>query len=271
MSSPPGSPSTREARSISASLLDIYREYPCQVLPNAYWKTACRIEQYQYFVAESQEAIDRLALWDDIGLYCYWSRDRHAVDLPDELLQSRSLVLLHQDFLESISGLHFTSHQVFFRLIHHHQVVLPAHLQRGFRFREVDGATECDRAAAFIGRCYPELNPSDETVKSWKQHPVFAPELWVWVIDVENNVPAALGIAELDPNVNEASLEWIQVLPEYRAAGLGKAIVRELLRRVHGRVAFTTVSGEMEENANHEAFYRRCGFSGDDTWHVLRI
>ncbi|MDY6866369.1 MAG: GNAT family N-acetyltransferase [Chloroflexota bacterium] len=68
----------------------------------------------------------------------------------------------------------------------------------------------------------------------WFNHPVFEPDLWVWIMDEEEDQPAALGIAELDNRVPEASLEWIQVLPGYRGRGLGKAIVAELLRRVSG-------------------------------------
>ena len=70
--------------------------------------------------------------------------------------------------------------------------------------------------------------------------------------------------------IPEASLEYIQVLPEYRGRGLGECIVLELLTRLHGCVEFTTVSGEVESRTNPEGLYRRCGFRGDDVWWLLR-
>jgi len=33
---------------------------------------------------------------------------------------------------------------------------------------------------------------------------------------------------------------------------------------------FATVSGQCENLTNPEALYRRCGFKGNDVWHILR-
>ena len=62
-------------------------------------------------------------------------------------------------------------------------------------------------------------------------------------MDKQRNAPAALGIAEIDRNVPEGSLEWIQVLPSIKGKGLGKVLVLELLHRLKARADFTTVSG----------------------------
>jgi GNAT superfamily N-acetyltransferase len=89
-------------------------------------------------------------------------------------------------------------------------------------------------------------------------------------MDEAQNAPAALGIAEFDPMIDEGSLEWIQVLPAYRGRGLGQQIVFELLNLLHGKAAFTTVAGQVDNPTYPERLYRRCGFDGDDYWWVLR-
>ena len=114
--------------------------------------------------------------------------------------------------------------------------------------------------------CYPSISPDASEVRAWTAHPVFDPGLWIWIIDVAADRPAALGIAEFDPAVSEGSLEWIQVLPRYRGRGLGSALVSELLARLAGRADFTTVSGRIENETHPERLYRRCGFTGDDIW-----
>ncbi|HHV46283.1 MAG TPA: GNAT family N-acetyltransferase [Tissierellia bacterium] len=81
--------------------------------------------------------------------------------------------------------------------------------------------------------------------------------------------PVALGIAELDKNVREGSLEWIQVIPEYRRRGLGQAVVNRLLLNFVGKADFVTVSGQVNNDTNPEKLYRKCGFQGNDIWHVI--
>jgi len=81
---------------------------------------------------------------------------------------------------------------------------------------------------------------------------------------------AGLGIAEIYKTIPEASLEWVQVAPEYHGKGLGKLIVYELLDRVNERVEFVTVGGEYDSENNPKGFYESCGFKGDDIWYVLR-
>jgi ribosomal protein S18 acetylase RimI-like enzyme len=114
------------------------------------------------------------------------------------------------------------------------------------------------------------MRPSSETVCSWAQHPVFDADLWLWVMNGDGT-PVGLGIAEVDTSVSEGALEWIQVLPQYRGQGIGKAIVCELLSRLQSCVDFTTVSGEVDNSTHPEMLYRRCGFTGDDVWWLLRI
>ena len=138
-----------------------------------------------------------------------------------------------------------------------------------FHYANADPIAEADTIAALIRACYPGSRMTAEEVQSWVSHPVYDPALWVWVREVATGQPVGLGIAEVDPNVPEASLEWIQVHPDAQGKGLGKAIVAELLRRVAGRVAFTTVSGQVDNLTRPERLYRRCGFTGSDIWWLL--
>jgi len=36
-----------------------------------------------------------------------------------------------------------------------------------------------------------------------------------------------------------------------------------------GKANFVTVSGEVDNSTNPEALYRKCGFIGDDIWHIM--
>ena len=94
--------------------------------------------------------------------------------------------------------------------------------------------------------------------------------MWLAILHYKSGEIAATGIAELDCEIGEGILEWIQVLPKHRGQGLGKYVVSELLWRMKDYASFATVSGQCD-NPNHpERLYRNCGFTGTDVWHVLR-
>ena len=77
------------------------------------------------------------------------------------------------------------------------------------------------------------------------------------------------GMADYDSEAKELILEWIQVLPEYRGKKIGQLIVTELLFRMKDIAVFATVSGKVDNETNPEALYRKCGFAGNDLWHIL--
>ena len=58
-------------------------------------------------------------------------------------------------------------------------------------------------------------------------------------------------------------------MPEYRGKNIGTAIVKALLWRGREYAKFATVSGKVENGTKPEALYRKCGFTGNDVWHVL--
>ena len=252
------------------ALVSAYCKEPCRVLPNAMWKTGAQVDDFETSFEVEKGVVMRLEMWDEEGLHLYWHRDRYPPHIPEDRIRRLKFMLLHQDYLDTIPVERFRTRKPYFRIMHSNGAKPTVALPLGFRIVNVNVDTEADAVAELIEKCYDTLHPSTESVHRWMDHPVFDRALWIWVMDERKDVPVGLGIAELDPAIPESSLEYIQVLPEYRGRGLGKCIVLELLTRLHGRVAFTTVSGEVKNRTRPEGLYRRCGFRGDDVWWLLR-
>jgi GNAT superfamily N-acetyltransferase len=251
------------------TLTQAYLAAPCQVLPNALWKTLARLENRDTVSAQSLSGRPiHLEIWRERRLLLYWDRARDRLDLTPEQIEQVRFALIHQDYLAALRPERFAQRTAFFRL-KFTGTPMPFSLPYGFHFRGAAPDLEAEAISGLIGRCYEALQPGVEEVRGWTRQPVFAPSLWVWAWDELHDRPAGLGIAEFDPSINEGSLEWIQVLPEYRGRGLAQGLVLELLRRLHGRADFVTVSGEVDNLTNPEELYRKCGFTGADIWWVL--
>ena len=156
----------------------------------------------------------------------------------------------------------------YFRLLHNLDgvnTVLPENTQ-------VKTATQDDIPVIVdvINRSYRDISVTMDQVLSFKQHPTYDSSLWILVLDKQTSKVMGCGIAELDPEASEGVLEWIQVLPECRGQGIGQLIVNQLLRRIQGKAKFATVSGKVDNETKPELLYRKCGFSGNDLWHILR-
>jgi len=130
--------------------------------------------------------------------------------------------------------------------------------------------TELETLAGVINACYEDLHMFCKQLVSYTKQPVYAPDLWIWACDRMSGEKMGCGLADYDAEIGELSLEWIQVLPQFRRRGVGEAIVREILRRRPAGARFATVSGKVDDKNCPEALYRKCGFLGDDVWHVLR-
>ena len=124
--------------------------------------------------------------------------------------------------------------------------------------------------ADVINRSYADLTVTLEQLTGYTKTDVYDPDLWVLVLDKAGGDVAGCGIAELDREMGEGVLEWIQVLPAYRGRKAGQLLVNELLRRLSVKAGFATVSGKVRDPSKPELLYRRCGFTGNDVWHVLR-
>lgn len=132
------------------------------------------------------------------------------------------------------------------------------------------GADDVGEFVSIINRSYPDLKVSDRQIRGYRETTVFHPDLWILVREKNSGNFVGAGVADYDARAKELVLEWIQVLPEFRRHRIGQAIVNELLCRMKGIARFATVSGKLDSAVNPEALYRRCGFTGNDVWHVLR-
>ncbi len=120
-----------------------------------------------------------------------------------------------------------------------------------------------------INRSYTDLTVTYEQLIGYTETKVYDSNLWVLVLDKVNSNIVGCGIAELDKELREGIIEWIQVLPAYRGKKIGQFIVNELLKRLSRVTDFATVSGKINNPTQPEMLYRRCGFTGADIWHVL--
>ena len=121
-----------------------------------------------------------------------------------------------------------------------------------------------------INQCYDDICISEAELQGYTARSVYNASLWLAVRDNETSDIAATGIAELDRECGEGILEWIQVSENCRGHGLGSYIVAELLWRMKDMARFVTVSGQCNNPTNPEGLYRKCGFIGNDVWHILR-
>lgn len=173
--------------------------------------------------------------------------------------------IVHQDDLREWNDGEYAD-EPYFRLIHDLQGLSPSAPPPGFALCQ---AAPCD-FAAHINACYDDIGISESALRGCTQRPVYDPSLWLAVRDEQTGQIVATGIAELDREIGEGILEWIQVTKAYRGRGLGSYIVRELLWRMKGNARFATVSGQCGNPAHPQALYRKCGFTGTDIWHILK-
>lgn len=155
----------------------------------------------------------------------------------------------------------------FFKLYHDHSDLKPLKNDNVFTFSTVQNG-EAGEVASFINRNYANIRVNKEAVESWFSRQVYEQDLWIWVENPLTGERLGLGIAELDSNIGEGALEWIQVEQLHRGKGIGKMLVFELLDRISKKAKFTTVSGDKDNESSPEQLYRSCGFKGDRVWHI---
>ena len=173
--------------------------------------------------------------------------------------------ILHQDEYDDAEYKHFAD-EPYFRLIHNLKGLAKPVLPQGY---SIFTAT-LSEYAMHINSCYDGIGITGEELQSYALRPVYDAALWLAVKDDQTGTIVATGIAELDREIGEGVLEWIQVSQRHRGKGLGRYIVSELLWRMKGKACFATVSGQCNNATNPEKLYRKCGFAGADVWHILR-
>lgn len=161
--------------------------------------------------------------------------------------------------------LHMYTDEPYFKLFHSLRHIEPQWVPIGFRLVEI----EIVDYARHIQACYEQEGVSVEELRAYQDRPTYAPELWLALADEQTGQLAATGIAELDREIGEGILEWIQVSADFRRRGLGRYIVNELLYRMKGNADFVTVSGKISNQTKPESLYKKCGFDGKVVWHIL--
>ncbi len=174
-------------------------------------------------------------------------------------------ILHDRDFLSDILSVY--TDDIYFRLYHNLNVI-PKIATNDF---EITTATRRDikTIVQIINDSYTDISVNKELIKSYTQTPVYNENLWIMVKEKATGNFVGCGLADYDTEVKELILEWIQVLPEYRGKKIGQLIVNELLFRMKDVADFATVSGKVDNETNPEALYRKCGFVGNDVWHIL--
>ena len=187
----------------------------------------------------------------------YWKHKRIVVP--------KSMKIVHEKDISS-GVFHEYSDEPYFRLYHDLKNVQQT------TAREVDvvsGKPSIDEFVRLINASYRDLSVTAEQMERYQQTPVYCPDLWILLKEKETGTVLAGGIADYDKEVGELILEWIQVLPDDRRCGYGQLTVNYLLSKMQGVAKFATVSGKMNNSSNPERLYRRCGFTGTDSWHIL--
>lgn len=177
-----------------------------------------------------------------------------------------NIIIVHDRSL-SKEKLQLRSPNKILRLVHNLENLEEIEIA-GFYVREVDTSRELDLVVDIINSSYDDISVDKDEVLAFTREPVFHKCLWQFVIDKVSNEPVALGIGDFHFGLMEGSLEWIQVLPQYRNIGIGKMLVMELLKNLHNKGNFATVSFQSTNNSIPEKLYRSCGFVGDDLYHI---
>ena len=187
----------------------------------------------------------------------YWKAK--SITIPD------GMKFLHQDEYDDGENQRFVD-EPYFRLIHNLKGLAEPVLPQDYSLC----TAALSKYAAHISSCYDEIGINEGELRSYTLRPVYDAALWLAVKDERTGTIVATGIAELDRKIGEGILEWIQVSQGHRGKGLGRYIVSELLWRMKCRAGFATVSGQCNNASNPEKLYRKCGFTGNDVWHILR-
>lgn len=188
----------------------------------------------------------------------YW-KAKNIVIPPDMKIQH------NKDFREDILSDYID--EKYFRL-HRDLKEIPKIIANDF---EITTATRKDikSIVQIINDSYTDISVNKDLIKSYTKTPVYNKALWIMVKEKSTGKYVGCGMADFDIETKELILEWIQVLPQYRGKKIGQLIVTELLSKMKDIADFATVSGKVDNTTNPEALYRKCGFAGDDVWHIL--
>lgn len=189
----------------------------------------------------------------------YWKAQK--ITIPEHMV-----IIHNNDF--GVDILQEYNDTEYFRLKHNLISINKIVLQPEFYITSIK-ETQFSQLVELINRSYMHLGiiVDIDQVKEWTNTEVYVPDLWTAIFKEDIMIGAI--IVDYDKVTKEAIIEWIQILPEYRRLGLASALINNSLKCLRGIADFVTVSGMMNNKTNPEILYRKCGFTGDDIWHIL--
>ena len=176
-----------------------------------------------------------------------------------------NMKIVLEDDLKGVDILEYSDER-FFKLMHHMRDIKRPLLDNKYEMV----CCEVSEYAKHIAACYSDVGISAEELLEYQNHAVYDGNLWIAIRECGQSEIVASGIAEIDEDIKEGILEWIQVSPEHRGKGLGKFVVNELIWRMKDKAEFVTVSGKVDNSTNPRELYIACGFADEEIWHVMR-
>ena len=155
----------------------------------------------------------------------------------------------------------------YFRLFHNLRDI-PTFSNNNYTYGIISKA-EINELSKMINASYTHTDVfvSADYINGLTETKVYYSELWLGAFDNEKLIGSI--ICDLDTEIGEGVIEWLQVLPEHRGKGIASVLICKVLNIMKNHAEFATVSGECDNNTNPEGVYRKCGFEGNDIWHVL--
>ena len=129
----------------------------------------------------------------------YWKAK--SITIPD------GMKILHQNEYDDAENQHFVD-EPYFRLIHNLKGLAEPVLPQGYSLC----TASLSEYAAHISSCYEGIGITEEELRSYTLRPVYDAALWLAVKDERTGTIVATGIAELDREIGEGVLEWIQAV-----------------------------------------------------------
>jgi ribosomal protein S18 acetylase RimI-like enzyme len=194
-----------------------------------------------------------------------WSFAFRGEIQPDQLDGVDMLVIPEVEAHRQIRGFELIGSG--YRLFHRtFDLACPA--VKGIEIIEASPIQEATEIASVLNRCYAVNTFTPGTIIEGTKGEAYCPYLWLWAVDTTNGAKAGIFITDVDPEIREANLDWIQLLPEYRGKRIGEALISETLSRLRGKADMAYV-GTLDERAAR--FYRKCGFDGCKSFNFRRI
>lgn len=132
-----------------------------------------------------------------------------------------------------------------------------------FEVAPFDFENDFEEAAELINRCQG-WSYTAKKVKQFTVYSAFDPDLWIWITDKKTKRKVALGIGDFFKPINEGTLCWMQVDPEFGNEGIGMFLVESLINIILKK------GGNVRANGMKDEFYKKCNLAPTEKWYILK-